>query len=178
MRLICWTSVLVSLVGLVAPAAGFEPDAGHFAASGIGQWNAYCAPACGAPAYGTVVGCCEYSPLYGDNAWAGYCQERARRRAFWENLFDDKHSTCRPSGGVCSPAAQYGPTPAEAAMPLTPSTPADPVVPSQPGMPIEVPPTGVTPGALEPIPAPVESIEPVEPVIESTTWRRRLPWQR
>ena len=48
--------------------------------------DAYCAPACGAPAYSLAPGCCEFPPSCCENAWEGYCEERARTLALADRM--------------------------------------------------------------------------------------------
>lgn len=48
------------------------------------------APACSGPGYGALVpGCCECPPSCCDHVWDGYCEEKARRKAWL-------HSLCHP----------------------------------------------------------------------------------
>ena len=52
---------------------------------------------CGTPAgYCLAPGCCEYSRHCCDNAWAGYCQHRAKVDAFWSRVGGPK--AAMPSG--------------------------------------------------------------------------------
>ena len=46
------------------------------------QYNTLGAPACSCPSYDLVPGCCEFAPTGCENAWAGYCESRARCNAF------------------------------------------------------------------------------------------------
>jgi len=163
-RSICWTSVMLSVVGLVGSASGLELGCNHAGTCGSGQWSAYCAPACAAPAYGTEQGCCETTPSCCDDAWAGYCQERAQRQEFWDRVFSEKSHSRRCTTVVqCEPVI-YAPTrsvavPVEAARSI-PSV--EPIIPSEPQPPATVP-------VSEPVP---------EPVLPGTTWRWRSFWQR
>ena len=81
MRWVCWMAVVGLALAVAGPAAGQEVVLGNH-----GGHNPYCAPACGAPMYGLVPGCCEFPPNGCTDAWEGYCEERARSRAFWERL--------------------------------------------------------------------------------------------
>jgi hypothetical protein len=73
--------VLVILACLSTAASGFEFYGGrHAGLAGYGgcgcrSCTALSAPACGAPGYGLVPGCCEHAPSCCDNVWDGYCQE-------------------------------------------------------------------------------------------------------
>lgn len=179
MRSICWTSAMLSVVGLVGSASGFELGCNHAGTCGSGPWSALCAPACAAPAYGTERGCCESTPSCCDDAWAGYCQERARRLAFWDRFFAEKpHGGRRTTVVYDAPSGQamYAPAGSTAvpveAFPSAPSAPVEspqPIPPAEPTIPTELQPPAAAP-ALEPtIP---------EPVIPGQTWRWRPFWQR
>ena len=63
-------------MGLATAAMAAEPCCGNQAMSmGYGGYAGYCAPACAAPSYGLVPGCCEFPPSCCDHVWDGYCQE-------------------------------------------------------------------------------------------------------
>lgn len=113
MRSIRWVLAVLSVFGLLA--AGFETCLGSQATFPLQEtYVAYSAPACGAPAYGLVPGCCEFRPSCCDHVWSGYCQERAgwcqRRR----------HGTSRCQCGACSRGSTTSccdPMPSEAEAP-------------------------------------------------------------
>ncbi|HYW79693.1 MAG TPA: hypothetical protein VE890_08960 [Thermoguttaceae bacterium] len=182
MRSIFWTTLILSAVGLVRPAVGFELGCNHAGTCGVGQWNAYCAPPCAAPAYGAEQGCCEDSPSCCDDAWAGYCQEKARHQAFWDNFFSDK--SC---GRQCATVVHYGPSrsvscaptramtmPVEAgqSMLAAPVASPRPAPSAEPNVPADLKPPATVP-LTEPVSEPVP-----EPVLPGTTWRWNSLWQR
>ena len=93
MRWMGWASALLSVYALACPAAGFEPGCG----AGCGTVHrAYGAGACAAPAYGWEQGCCEHPPSCCDNAWAGYCEEKARWEAYWRQVCSRHTAACYP----------------------------------------------------------------------------------
>ena len=76
MRSICGVFAVITVFGLATAAMAAEPCCGNQATSmGYDGYAGYCAPACAAPCYGTVPGCCEFPPSCCDNVWDGYCQE-------------------------------------------------------------------------------------------------------
>jgi len=151
MRWICWISALLTATVLVNPAAGIEPtpDAGVMSA-GCGCSQAYCGPACALPFYGWVPGCSQCQPSPCDNAWAGYCHQKARRKAFWYRVGTGGPGCCAmlPGMTLFRPAVQ--PISMPAGIPVQGAEEAEDTQP-----------------ALPPIP---------EPAPENTTRRSRLPW--
>ena len=137
MRWICWASALLAVSVLASPAAGLQAmPGGQMTYAGGGDNQAYCAPACGAPFYGMVPGCCECPPSPCDNAWAGYCEEKARWKAFWYRL-GTGGATCSgplpvtgplgPAAGSCGSAGQPFPAvPVESDQPTEPAESAGP----------------------------------------------------
>ena len=87
MRWICWAVALSAICGLASEAVGFETtwNTGMMSSGGA-YGHAYCASPCASSLYGTVPGCCDYPPSCCDNAWAGYCEEKARCHAFWHRV--------------------------------------------------------------------------------------------
>ena len=76
MRSIGGVFAVVTIFGLTTAAMAAGPCCGNQAVSpDYGGYAAYCAPACAAPCYGMVPGCCEFPPSCCDNVWDGYCQE-------------------------------------------------------------------------------------------------------
>lgn len=205
MRWICWASVPLAVWALANSAAGFDGlyGGGGSCASCEHQYT-YGAPACAAPFYGFQPGCCEQPPSPCDNAWAGYCQEKARCRAFWYRLgtggrVADCGSTCGgcqaiPGDGQPTPADAEPAAPAEPAdavgaprppVSISPSGSAAPPAPPPPGTPgwPGMPPAFTAPGGpaeppLPPVPSQLEGPTAVPPPPESysqeTTWR----WDR
>lgn len=81
MRSTCGVLALLAVCALVMAAAGSEPTSvSQTALPNPEAYSGYAAPACAAPAYGLVPGCCEFAPSCCDTVWDGYCQERHR----WE----------------------------------------------------------------------------------------------
>ena len=167
MRWMGWVPALLSVYALASPAAGFAPGCG-------GVHPAYGAGACAAPDYGWTQGCDEHPPSCCDNAWAGYCQEKARWEAHWRQAFSG-HATASyarpvtviyrqstPRTYVETPQGQESiapgvPRPAQPAAPtVAPTVPAPP----QPGVP-----SAATP-SVEPVP---------EPAVPKATWNWGLP---
>ena len=70
---------LHSAEGAVSHRGGLQPT--HQQASGLGAQP--CAVAGG---FHLVAGCCECAPGACDNAWDGYCEQKARWQAFWARL--------------------------------------------------------------------------------------------
>ena len=105
--------VLVIVACLSTAASGFEFYGGrHAGLAGYGgcgcrSCTALSAPACGAPGYGLVPGCCEHAPSCCDNVWDGYCQES---HCFHFPLFRGCRSAprCGLGGGCCQPQPSYG----------------------------------------------------------------------
>ena len=60
--------------------------------------------ACAPPGYTLVPGCCEYSQHCCDNAWAGYCEHRAKVQSFWARVGVPKPRCCRPFARSAAPA--------------------------------------------------------------------------
>ena len=77
MRLTFWTLALVTIWSLNAVALGAELTPDNSAnLTAYSAFGGYAAPACAAPGYDLVPGCCEFSPSCCDDVWAGYCQEQ------------------------------------------------------------------------------------------------------
>jgi hypothetical protein len=146
MRAITWISAVVVLA-LSGSALGDQPSCpgcyGGPAGPGIPavQRGLDAEPCCGPIGYCLGPGCCEYRRHCCDNAWAGYCEEKARSEAFWANF-------CNPCGGSCrrscrqAPMAVYDsacPTSTVAPQP-TPAVQPAPAVPAHPPAPTPTPP--------------------------------------
>ncbi len=62
-----------------------------------------------------VPGCCEERRHCFDNAWDGYCQERARSDAFWSKfgtgafLSSNSCAACNSCGGIFGSASGFAP---------------------------------------------------------------------
>ncbi len=185
MRWICWGPALLTMLGLCGPAAGFEFAYawGGSCASCQGYGHPYCAGACAGPFYGWQPGCCESPPSCCDNAWAGYCQEKARCWAFCHRL-GTGGTSCGAMPMGCAPTT-VGPRPVPAAPeePMVPrgdGVPDQPVAPPGPGAPGEPPaPAPAGEPSVPPLPPePTGLDEPVAlpPVPYETTQRWSPPW--
>lgn len=105
MRWICWAILSLAVCALVGAAAGTDPAYGGEGPCGSCEPNySYYAPACASPFHGTVPGCCEFPPSPCDNAWAGYCQEKARCRSFWQRLGTGGATHCGSAPTGCQSA--------------------------------------------------------------------------
>jgi hypothetical protein len=102
MRWICLVSGVLLLCSLASPAAAIDLAwTTGTTCSGCGHCPTYWAAAGGGQFYGMVPGCCRYPPSACDNAWAGYCEEKARRQAFWYQLGTGGGSSCyRPTWNI------------------------------------------------------------------------------
>ncbi len=137
-----WSGLLACCVAMFA-LAGFTATS-QAACLGCGQgtvvspWES---EACASPAgYTLAPGCCPEHRRCCDNAWAGYCEHRAKVEACWARAGTNTvkhHVPLRPGapcignsnyyyGDSCTeqPAIQSNPTPAA---PMPPTTPAPPV---------------------------------------------------
>jgi hypothetical protein len=83
-------------------------------ASKAAMMQAYGAPACCAPGYGMLVpGCCDCPPSCCDDAWAGYCEEKARVRAWLDSLGKPRCAVYTPARSAPRCAVETAPTAAE-----------------------------------------------------------------
>ena len=194
MRRICWVSILLAVWTMSGPATGFDSGYGWGRSyTGCGQCYNYGAPACAAPFFGWQPGCCQDQPSPCDNAWAGYCEEKARWKAFCYRLGTGGRDSCGSTPADCQPApVGYQPR----VQPLPP-TPADPgkgqalAVPGRVGQPPAaappslraLPPVPVAPGGPMAAPLPPEPADlqapvalPPLPAPDETTWRWERPW--
>ncbi len=157
------TAIIGAAIAITATAS----FAGGGCASCNGESNrayrSYQGPACySPPGFCMSPGCCECPPSACDNAWDGYCEEKARWQAFWTRF-----GTPKPSGSYCGPArsscstSPYCVTPnagcaTETVRPTTNPTPT----PAAPGL---------SPQAA-PAPAPPKSTD--------AAWKATYPWMR
>ena len=156
-RICCLFGLLAAGV-LSGSAWGFQP--GYDAAPdgvGNGQYEALCAPACASsPGYNLTPGCCQCQPHCCDNAWEGYCQNKARWQSFWQ-LVGTGAFKCRR----CAPAAFSTACPAGCSRQQV-----EPMPQFQPG--------AAVPGRPPPPAAPTPPIH--EPTTQKTTWRWGSFW--
>ena len=85
MRWIGWASAVGLLLAIHAASAYAAcPTCGG---NDTASYRAYCGPAgYSPPGYCLQWGCCECPPTACDNAWDGYCQEKAKWQAFFTRV--------------------------------------------------------------------------------------------
>ena len=162
MRRMQWSSIFLALAVLTSTA--FAANYNRSNSGGCASCeprSGYAAPACAGPiGYDLAPGCCECPPSACDNAWAGYCQEKARWQAFWTRVGAPKPKC------VTTVRSTSVPTPA--------GVTRLPPVGSQPA--------ATTPNGLQPIPEPTavepraiedKAYAPLEKPIPNETLRRR-----
>lgn len=134
MRWSCWILALLAAAGLTNTPS---------ASSGAG-------PAC-ASSFNLVPGCCECPPSCCDNAWVGYCEEKARWQGFWTRMGTGAGLArwSRPACATCPTAAAGCGSP-------------DVATPTRAAVPMEL---------ADPAPLPPDS----DPAPEKATWRLPLP---
>ena len=128
MRATGWVFV-AAIIGLTSSAAGHESGCAQCNGGAGAAQAALAAEACAGPGgYTLVPGCCELSRHCCDNAWAGYCQHRAKVDAFWSRVGGPKLH-CRQAAGEPSPTAPCEEISPKAMQP-TPAVPPSPVAPA------------------------------------------------
>ncbi len=136
MRSIHGLLAVVVVCGAAGMAAGGNSYWGD--AMGCGGCGAYAAPACAAPSYGLVPGCCEFPPSCCYHVWDGYCQERA----YWLARCCGAGACgygAAPFGGV-GPGCPACQTEVPAVEPTPDAPPAPPAEPAPPDPAYETPP--------------------------------------
>jgi len=135
MRWLGWASAL-SLLLLVQSTIA---NAGCISCNGNDgvSYRSYRGPACFAPpGYCLAPGCCECPPSACDNAWDGYCEEKAKWQAFFTQVGTPR-THCRGCllripGGTCDSSPEIQPVaepqPKPAAKSTIPSVPPSPPV--------------------------------------------------
>jgi hypothetical protein len=144
MRRTCWAMALLATLGLIGSAAAAElvhPKGAP--CTKCQKSHSFAAPACGAPVFGTTVGCCEQPPTACDNAWDGYCQEKQHWQSFWYRIgtgagrryrgrcvtystpCPSKVTSDQPLAEEPDPAAPTAPLPAPTAVPPVPKPAAE-----------------------------------------------------
>ncbi len=120
-----WTILAVACVaGLGMVSVLRAAEVGHGCA-GCDQYGTSSAPACMAPFPGMKPGCCESRPTACDNAWEGFCQEKAPWRAFWSRLGSGAYCGCKtPTAAALQPRAVSVVSPAPTLSPTLSPTPA------------------------------------------------------
>ena len=167
MRWICWATGLLGVCSLLSLAAGLDSAYGwDGSCSNCSQNYTYGAPACGAPLFGFTPGCCEFPPSLCDNIWDGYCQEKARRSAFWQRFGTGRTTSCGPAS-TSYQSITIGPRPSSQPTPTPVARPAEHPVGTIPADPMESPAGSPRDGPGEPpIPViimPAEAPLPPEP---------------
>jgi len=135
------------------------------------QVRTYAALRCGCHHYGGTPGCCRCGPSKCDNAWEGFCDEKARcaqrwRDTFWFLCWGGSHEVIEYQ----SPTECTEPT-AE----MTGQPAAEPA--TQPATPLQAPSTPVVPPQLEQMPEePAPAAPEPNPPETSTDQTTRWPW--
>ncbi|MBN2475339.1 MAG: hypothetical protein JXB62_12065 [Pirellulales bacterium] len=153
MRWICRVSVLLAACGLAWPAAGAEQASGGGTVSaGCGHFHVHQGPTHAGSFCGMTPGCCRCGPSACDNAWDGYCHEKARWQAFWYKVGT---GTAFGHGAACqscqpTPACEPGCQPSPAYRPYYQPAETEPVL-TRPVL---------TQPVVRRLPAPVERVSP------------------
>lgn len=173
--------LVVVVGGLTAPAESWaaEPTAVPYGWSPMSQYGALAAPACGAPnGYAGYQACCPKSPHCCDNAWACYCEWKAKWHSLWSRVGEPPCGYCGICGAKgCQHMAYSSYTPADMMVPdsgvPTPTpvpAPVEQLGPMPQPIPIPQPTPAAEPEAPSPLPTPPlpgpglsEPIEPTEP---------------
>jgi len=155
MRWVYWGFALLVVCAPVRIAVGQSPNAApHATYAGFDHHHIYGASDGQGTFFGTTPSCCECPLSACDNAWDGYCQEKARWRAFWRRVgTGGKH-------GSHSTYTSWQPMPTPSQLPYQYHPMVRPL-PEVTDEPQEDP--------LPPLP---------KPVAEKTTWRWYIPWWR
>jgi hypothetical protein len=126
-----WVAVVLTgvvIAGLAGSAVG-QPS-GCAGCNGktlfpyAGHWSMDGAPCCSPPGFTLVPGCCECSRHCCDNAWAGYCDHRAKVENFWSRVGVPKPHRC------CPVVQSTAPTPACPEAPMPDVRPAPQLTPT------------------------------------------------
>lgn len=97
MRWMCWIAAMMLLGVFSGMAQGAGADCGCRGAApmGLPSYAALCGGACCSPTgFALSPGCCEYAKPCCENAWAGYCEHRAKVDAFWSRVGVPKGHRC------------------------------------------------------------------------------------
>ena len=94
MQRLYWIFAIGACLSLAQAAAADEPC---MQAATAPAGNFFCEMKCHpAPAYNLAPGCCEYRRHCFDNAWDGYCQNRACWDTFWCKVGTGSLYPCTP----------------------------------------------------------------------------------
>jgi hypothetical protein len=122
------TTILMG--GFVDRAMAGGPCQSCNAAAKTPHYGVLCADVCcSTPAYCLVPGCCEDPKHCCDNAWAGYCDHRAKVDAFWSRVGTPR------SGGGCGKVCSSGNTVTTYNCSTVESTPTQPTPATPPAPP-------------------------------------------
>jgi hypothetical protein len=126
---------------LVCMAAAVQADCGCGGMSNR-SYNSLSGPPCfSPPGCSLAPGCCECPPSACDNAWAGYCQHKAKWQAYFTKVGTPRPSYYYGNYGNCGRCGS--PTPAVREVPAEDSPAPKPAVAPEPAKP-----------AMPPAPAP------------------------
>jgi len=154
MRSIGWFLGVVAALGWLGSAGALEMGCANCQSCAGGmpcEGTGFGAPPCAAPLFGGTPGCCQMAPTPCDNAWDGYCQERAFWQAIWYRVGTGTIQfggwrRCQELSGPCYPPA--GSVPQGYGQPQS--------VPSQAEPPLEPVPSVEPAGDVPPAPEPAE----------------------
>lgn len=151
MRWVCFAVALLAVSVWVSPAAGLEPGSGVSTGCngcGINKAGGACAGG------GWSPGCCVCQPSCCDNAWAGYCQQKARWQAFWARVGTPRPPHC--ASRVCPPGAVMANCGEPIVVKRLPTVPEGSGDPSVAPVPTPAEPDGSAPSPPPPVPSSVE----------------------
>lgn len=98
MRSICLVLVVIACCAMITPAHAQHSSGGTNAPCSCQQHHrGHVAAPCGVRQFGGVPGCCKSAPSCCDDIWAGYCQEKAARRARFQRSVCVQKATCCPN---------------------------------------------------------------------------------
>ncbi|MBN1393998.1 MAG: hypothetical protein JW959_03120 [Pirellulales bacterium] len=99
-----WIFAASVLAGVFALAADLDAGCGCGSCDGTtSYWALGRGACCSPPGYCMTPGCCElYRPCC-DNAWAGYCENKAKVQAFWAKVGEPRPPRCRWLFYRCAP---------------------------------------------------------------------------
>ena len=137
MRWMPWIAALGATWILASPVTAIEPfAAGPAGPSGHHRIASLCGPPCSTtPGFHPFFpSCCEDTSPCCDNAWEGYCEEKARCRAHWYRA--GPRASCR-DGAACVPCSV--PEGEPSGIRPVPIAPREPVPPALPVAPLPLP---------------------------------------
>ena len=121
---VVWTAAMVA--GFAGSAGGQQSGCagcnGKTSFAHASPWAMDGAPCCSPPGYTLVPGCCEGSRHCCDNAWAGYCDHRARVESFWARVGVPKPRRCCLGGQPAASGSSCPESPVPGVRPVPDST--------------------------------------------------------